>query len=450
MPSNQPAVLTQTKRDNDVLNEVKLSLKRTVTYQFKIGSSDGLNLPYAVAIGGVTQEAFKEKAKCVNVGSGKIVVTNVDPGKEVSLYLNSDAHPSFRKNAVYAVTPSERDIVVIVTEKSGKRSETDTPVRSSKGDGDTESKTKADAYSATLNGDIWMKITHRYAPAEISDFLPSGTSECVSTAIKKIYDILPSASLDIPIPAKPGVSAQTLVVTFDNAQNARDNISSGFEVLREGLTRAHPAGYAALFTAAIEAGATKIALSSAWRPMLGSIAHRAGLGLDARCIGTTGFNREELTLSNASDTSNVSQKEKELFAILNRSKKTHADAQKTLAQANAAKARAKGNQPALLEAAKELETASTNHESTAKAYKDAYTAWNDERDKNEPEIIRKFRRSLACCSYIAQIFDPWFIDHNNLDKKPAAPNMQDVRIEISHRDHVHITVHEPKIYSPIG
>ena len=54
----------------------------------------------------------------------------------------------------------------------------------------------------------------------------------------------------------------------------------GFDLLGGGLTRVHPGGYAALINAALANGVSSIKMNSCWRPMVGSIAHRAGLGLD--------------------------------------------------------------------------------------------------------------------------------------------------------------------------
>jgi hypothetical protein len=76
---------------------------------------------------------------------------------------------------------------------------------------------------------------------------------------------------------------------------------------------------------------------------------------------------------------------------------------------------------------------------------DAEAAWNAERDKNEPEGVRLFRGSLMKCRCVAQLFDPWFMDDNNLDNTRGKPNMQKTGNETLHAHHLHITVSEPKI-----
>lgn len=63
----------------------------------------------------------QKKIICDN---GKIKIY-VSSGERVELFLNSDAHPLYRHNPVYRVTPNECDVLVNVTEKAGKNSDTD-------------------------------------------------------------------------------------------------------------------------------------------------------------------------------------------------------------------------------------------------------------------------------------------------------------------------------------
>ena len=77
--------------------------------------------------------------------------------------------------------------------------------------------------------------------------------------------------------------------------------------------------------------------------------------------------------------------------------------------------------------------------------KSAETAWNAERDKNEPDGVRLFRGSLMKCACVSQLFDPWFMDTNNKDDIAHVPNMQVSGNETLHAHHLHITVYDPKI-----
>jgi hypothetical protein len=446
MANQTPAMVTQTKLDNDATKDVYVVPKRTVTYLFLVTSAENLNIPFAVAVGGVVSETFKSKPRRVSGDSGRIVVNDVTPGTQVALFLNSDAHPAYRKNPVYVVTPGSRNVIVKIVEKSGKHSETDTPVQIKHQNAEVEAEKKEDTYAAVLTGDIWMKISHKYSSTEIDALLPSNTCSSVVTAVKRIYDGLLQPKLEIVVPSsEPGGATNTIFITFQDGDNPRENISLGYEFLTEGLSRVHPAGYAAVFSAAIDAGVNKVTMTSAWRPMLGSIAHRAGLGLDVNYVGTTRINREELRKANAVDTTNVSQEEKNLLAEFESSKALQTAARKEVGAANATVSKAKGDSVKTIIAKQKLKEAIEASEAADKACRDAEIAWNAERDKNEPDEVRRFRASLLKCKNVAQLFDPWYMDSDNLDQVAPAPNMQRNANEKLHAHHLHLTVHEPRI-----
>ncbi len=138
-----------------------------------------------------------------------------------------------------------------------------------------------------------MKVSHKYTPAEVQSRLPAATSAVVEAAVMSIYQGLGTARLTISEPGSSGKPSRTLEVVFSDSDNPNKNISY-YKLLADGLPRVHPAGYAALFTAALENSITAITLSSCWRPMLGSIVHRIGLGLDVSVLGGTVLNRQEL------------------------------------------------------------------------------------------------------------------------------------------------------------
>jgi hypothetical protein len=439
MAGQQPSLVTQTKLDNNAVKDVKVETTRTVKYILHIVTSDNLNLPYAVAIDGVAQDTYKTKPKRVSGNFGTITVSNVKPGSSVTLFLNSDAHPSHRKNPVYKVTPNDRDVTVTITEKEGKSSDADTPVQSIDKDSAKEKAKKADTYTAPLTGDIWMKVSHKYATSEVAALLPAGTSAEVQTAIESIYDVLKSASVSFTVEGK------TVIVSFADSENPKDNINTGYTLLGEGLTRVHPAGYAALFNAAISAGVSKITMSSAWRPLLGSIAHRSGLGLDVNYVGSTRMNRQELRIKTGPDTTNVSEDEKTLLTKFEQSKKEQKTAAQKLAAASALAKKTKGDPakaPEAIEAEKAAKEAVTKADEDRKS---AEAAWNAERDKNEPDEVRQFRGSLMKCTCVSQLFDPWFMDLDNRDDDGHVPNMQVSKNEKLHAHHLHITVYDPKI-----
>ena len=144
---------------------IRVARTRKVTYVFdaKVAS---LRIPHAVAVNGVVQIEFAQKAHRLDEKSGEITVAAA-PGDQVSLFLNSDAQPAWRKQPVYAVTVGNRDVVVTITEKLKKHTDTDSPILTRDADPTVEAAKTADTYRAHLTGDIWMKVSHKYTPAEV-------------------------------------------------------------------------------------------------------------------------------------------------------------------------------------------------------------------------------------------------------------------------------------------
>ncbi len=77
----------------------------------------------------------------------------------------------------------------------------------------------------------------------------------------------------------------------------------------------------------------------------------------------------------------------------------------------------------------------------------ASNEWNAERNRNEPDLIRKLRDRLGRNKSVKQLFDPWYMDANTADNIPPVPNEQrrSNPNERTHNNHLHITVREPKI-----
>lgn len=393
---------TQTVPDNP--NSVvtsALPTLRTVTYILCI-THPRFKMPYAVEVGGVIRPEYSQRPKqllCSLNGTGapvggKILVEKVPPGTVVKLYLNSDAHPAYRKKPVYAVTPNARNVVVVIREKAGHATETDVAVQEINPNSSAEAAKPADMYKAKLTGLTWMKITHKYNLSEVNGLLPGNTAQVVVDAVRSMYSGLSSDQI---ILVEPGPPERRVTVTIQDSNNAVSNIASGYTFLEEGLKRVHPAAYAALFTAAIASGAANITINSGWRPMLGSIAHRAGLGIDVSIVGTTVINRAGLETGTAASL-NVSAAEKSLF-----------------------------------------HTYKTTNTAASKA------AWNTERNNSEPVAVKKFRDSLTACTSVKQILDPWFVDLDNLDALPREPNDQTDDNEKKHNNHLHVTIHDPNI-----
>lgn len=448
---DRPAAATATKPNNyGQVTPVPVAPKRKVTYVFVVGStSSALMMPYAVSVNGKVLPAFKDKPRKVACGGGDKIELFVDQGDSVSLYLNSDAHPSHRKHSVYKVVAGDRDVLVKVTEKSGKHSDPDTPVRQIAPNAKEDAERKTDIYAAPLTGDIWMRISHVYSPGEVDALVPAGTSAAVLAAVKSIYAVLPSAELLVSEAPTGGGPGRRLSVRFIDSNNPRQNITA-YDLLKDGLTRVHPGGFAALLNAAFDNGIESLRVTSCWRPMLGSIAHRAGLGLDVDYIGNAWINRQELREGKAGgkDSPHVSDEEVKRFKEYERSTEVLKEARKNFVVARKA-AEAKGlTAEEKVAAAEQLRIAREAQSSAQIAQQESRRLWIAERDANEPISVNRYRASLLRCSCVAQLFDPWVLDLNTDDNVAPQNNLQkgsSTSLERLHAHHLHITVREPKI-----
>lgn len=420
-----------------------------VTYSFVFRSK--LSMPYAVAVNGSVLAAFKDRPKRTD---GKISL-NVDAGQTVQLYLNSDAHPAFRQQPVYEVKVLDDDVDVVITEIAGRHTDTDAPVMGKVTKNEATGRS-LQHMSAKLTGDIWMKVSHKYTPSEVDARLPTETSADVKAAIKRIYTGLSSPTLTVERPAQDGKPARTLTVKFSDSSNPKENISN-YTLLSDGLPRVHPGGYAALLNAALEAEVASIMVSSCWRPMLGSIAHRAGLGLDVSVVGGTTMNRQELRRAlnasraalkgNGNDKDNVTDAEVKAFGEYEQAlvDQKRAEAELIVAKAALAAAKKAGDVDAVQRAAEDQRRAQKTLDAANASNQVKLSAWNEERDKGEPNHVHRYRASLLRCVCVKQLFDPWFMVAQTQDASEPTPNMQKSGNEILHAHHLHITVDDPKI-----
>jgi hypothetical protein len=191
-------------------------------------------------------------------------------------------------------------------------------------------------------------------------------------------------------------------------------------------------------------------VTSGWRPSFGSIAHRAGLGLDITYVEGESqrvfLNRASLTSANAPRNGNVSEREKGLWRDYESAKDEVVASKKDL---EAAKGRLDRNRAPGKSAEMEQEVADAKkrvHDLQEREIK-ASKAWDDERDRNEPDLIRKLRDHLGRNKSVKQLFDPWYMEANTADSTPPIPNEQrrSNPNERTHNNHLHITVREPKI-----
>ncbi len=442
MTEKAPDVVCTTNPTPGSVVQVFVCKKHVVTYEFKIGSKPELILPYVVAIDGKVLPEHAGKPRQCKCGSGKIKVV-ASPGETVSLYLNSDAHPAFRREPVYKVKVEDCDIDVKVTEKAGKCSDSDNPIPGAAITGKDGKVVKP--YAAPLTGDIWMKVTHRFTEQEASSLIPSTTDGEIKDAVLSIYRGLRSNFLNLTLSKSESNPACKLRVEFHLSTNAVDN-TTHYSQLTDGLPRVHPLAYVSLLEAAHATGTEKLIVNSDWRPLLGAIRHRAGLGLDVNFMQCKEerivINREALRQSKAGGY--VTELERELhkhYLVADEEyKKASENARATMA---AKKSCRDPSKLAEYEIASNLVLKDIDEKLNTR--NQAKKDWNLERDRNEPRSMRSFRERLARSVGVEQILDPWYIDLNTRDKIPAEPNSQLTGDEKLHDNHLHISVYEPNI-----
>ncbi len=437
---------TCTLSPEGTITTVRIGTRCKVTYEFDTSAtSAGLALPYVVAIDGKVPPEYETKPRALGPSRRKIELL-VKPGSRIALFLNSDVHPDHRRHPVYPLKVGENDVYVKITEGKGRIGH-EHPRLQGPYCGKGASGGTLDMYHATLTGNIWMTISHVYTAAEADALLPSDTSPTVRAAVRRIYAGLPRPELIVDFPASDSAPKLRLKVEFreEMTNNVRAN-TTWCDWLTGILPRTHPRAYAALLTEAHAARVTLVRVTSAWRPCFGSIAHRAGLGLDITYIEggekRAFFNRAFLVNLLAPKNGNVSERERALWREYQDAKAEVAAREKELklAQRDLDRKRDPGKVTHLKDAERRR-VESVDREATARK------AWDDERNRNEPGIIRNLRERLGKNKSIKQLFDPWYMDSNTTDDIPPVPNEQrhSNSNERVHNNHLHITVLEPKI-----
>lgn len=431
---------------------------RRVVYVFNTGlwadasdSEKSLKIPYAHAINGKVDGAYAKRAFILNAKEPKEFF--VEPGQTISLYLNSDAKPGYRQHSVFKITPNAHDVEVIIEEKRGKlgdRETLDTPTETKEVTNKNGTKRKVDVYQTTLTGDIWLKVSHKYTADEAKVLIAPETAPEVRDAVLKLYDGSQQGKMQVSLKDAQG-EGKSLSVAFGDQSNPKDN-TSAFDLYKDGLPRVHPQAWVAVIGAAFKVGVKEVKTSSAWRPQEGSILHRTGLGLDVNYIDSTPLNRGEL-INKGPDTDNVSEEEKRLYK---EKLKAEEEEEKAIAEMGKLETeqkklhKQKQIEPNKVSPIREKELedlldAANKKKDDATDKKDkANTAWNTERNKNEPAKVKDFREALKRQNGVKDLFDPWFMN-TDVQHKPDLPNEYKSPNEKLHRHHLHITIDDPAL-----
>ena len=410
-PSPAATVVKTVERD---VCTVPVCTRCNVCYEFdtRVTNRD-LAIPYRVSLNGKILESATTQRK---LGANRKIILQAEPGSRIALFLNSDVHPKFRQSPVYEVVVGANDVHIKITEKKGQLR--DGPVIvPSQHKSPTPGTRRLDTYEASLTGDIWMKISHRYTEAEADEMLAKDIPLEIRDAVLRIYAGLKSVQLQLHIPARGAAAAMKMNLRFQEADNATKNITS-CSLLRDVLPRTHPHAFAALMTEAYAAGVNDISVTSCWRPMLGSIVHRAGLGLDVVHVAS---DTEKVAINRAG----LKEKVPSTYVSEHEIK-------------------AYGDYMDLLDKTKKISQASQGNNEVVPT-KNAREKWHEEMIKAEPALMAALRKHLIKHQNIQQILDPWYLENNSKDANEKVANEQRSLLETLHNNHLHITIMEPNI-----
>lgn len=406
-----------------------------------------------------------------------------EPGTTVGFCINVDAKKKFREYPLWQVTAGDNDIVVDVFETYGQNALDDSAKKATTRDEGSKSQPHpVDYYTAQLSGAVWMRSTHPFTEADVDSLQADVATEAVKAALKKIYKaefvkVGTDFAVDIPRQQddKDTTSTRLFWIRSENG-NCINNINA-LKVEQEVPRRIHPAAYAAAAKAAHEAGVTEIQFTNSWRPMLGSMAHRSGLGLDIKWLaagkekhrlnrdgllnkGTTDKNKDGI-VDDSKGHGNISVEEQQAYndwkaseaeKIKLKKASDIAEANKEAKSKNLAVATKTRNGAKIADAQQELEKAQEENSAAADALTKANvkveeknTAWSDQVKKHEPGLVGKYRRHLMHEKIVTQVIDPWYIDLATHDKAEPVPNEQNNATAKQHNNHLHITIFDAEL-----
>lgn len=430
------------------------------------------------------RKSFESAYSDVREGIGMHVIPlsrKVAPGTVVGLCINVDCKKKYRRHPLWQVTAGDHDIVVDVFETYGKHDLDDKArLGETREEGSKDAPRKVDYHKAQLSGDVWMRSTIPFTEADVDAV--ADTPDVVKQALKKIYRAefeSQGADFHVQIERKKDAQDATQVQLYWLAAE-NGNCTSNIKALNlraDVPKRIHPAAYAAVAKAAFEAGVTVVKFTNSWRPMLGSMAHRTGRGLDLKWLGTSDttywLNRDGLRRVAAADKNkdgavdaykhgNMSVEEQQAYNEWQDAKAAASDAdashKRAIAdlqakQARLAAAKKVGNpetvqaaEAAVKEAEARAERAAAAKERASGNATLAQKSWEDQVSAHEPGPVGRYRRYLMHEPIVTQLLDPWYVDTNTHDKIEPKPNTQAKDgIQDLHRHHLHITIDDPEL-----
>lgn len=409
------ASLTRNKTQNHIEKVIKES-GVYVTWEFDTSQGSGKvldGLPYFIAeMSGVRGKPLVEGQRVRLMRNNKIR-QKVPFGKEVALYLGNDAKPPYRHTPLYQVKADEglTDVVVKIHEIEGLeyRSADETPSNSVLNG-------RRKNFTARLYGTTWMNFSHRFSEVE-AEGEGAGEIPEIQDALKQIYGGVLNIGrteifLTVVKPNKKPMRISWPAAAFNNCKRNIPAMTGLDFAKNELIPRVHPQTYKAFLSAAIALDAEELEIASGWRPMLGSVLHRIGVGLDVTSIKVDGIRRQFFRTGSAA--------EQEYKSLMTQ------------------KMQLTGKKCRTEEESRQLNRIRAVEASKASA---ADKAIHD----NEHANVRNFIAKLRANADVRQTFDPWEMDANTHDHMPAAANHLTSGNEELHKNHLHITVRDAEL-----
>jgi hypothetical protein len=439
-----------------------------------------------------------------------VSIPHVKKGDKVGLYFHHDAqgtHPvtgqPMRNHLVWEVELDDHPAFVTIKEKRGLLN-TDGKLTKGKLEAPRKGAEQVQYYEGTLDGNIWLNGTRRYNGDCANQVLDTNADARLRSALITFFEgnvtethAMSKDKLGNPVQGDvtgamfSAMLSSTVKIHWPFAGNCKQNIV-GFGI-KDHIQTVHPQTVLAVLEAMVSSDVHTVELSSGWRPLLGSMQHRDGTGLDVASITyvdrdntknkTIVLNRQALEdPGRSSGTDTVSKDEYDKFEPIRTKQQMEArqmqltkvllpaaeeSAKKARAELNALQTKARSqttiNETAHAALAKQIEEKEAEQKvlqdkvdaleldrrKTAKELPDAIEAahearpaWERSVDEHMPLKVRAFRDSLLLSNKVRQVLDPWYMDTNTTDIQGGhitqKANDQTGALEKLHNNHLHI------------
>lgn len=389
-----------------------------VTWIFDTKKGSGKNLqklPYCIALidGGSSVPLFEEHQ--VKLMLNQKIRHKIPFGKDVVLYLGNDAKRQYRKYPLYRVTADESKSEIVVTVYELKKSKAVAYDKSKETPLLVEEKDGKLYYTANLYGNTWFNFSHKFTIDE-AKALTLDASSAVSKVVENIYAGEPKLVGNQIIMTVTTPSDKLLKIVWPSSSfgNCLQNIEgvTMANAVSELVPRVNPNTYQAFITAAFQVNAEEIVISSGWRPMLGSVLHRIGVGLD---VGSIKVHGQSGKYSRSKTPQEIEyQTDYQRISVLG--KKHNLSDEEQL----------------------ELNKLKSNLPKKADKVTDAIK-------KSEADFLLEFTNKLRENSEVYQTFDPWVMELDASDKVAPVQNKGNSGNDKLHLTHLHITVFDPEL-----